>query len=267
MSRYVCKINILEMRKIIILGALLVTFLLCGTACSNKKENNEQENKDISAMDGKFINNAANLELGTYNRMPEPEINADDIPEKNENAFYTIIAKLQSCNTQIEQLLEGSYGYEKEHKELARQIKEFLNEKNPNRAVENKVYIMPVFTWDCIEKEFFFNSPMLIIYSKNSDELFKCYLRCMGEEKYSDVYVGELNQTYKEALEENWERGFCFIDNVRYTCLLDNKNRTTGTWHFDLDIKGDYYNKLQEFGIDISLKKLIDDKNLYEFDI
>lgn len=264
MDGYISQKNISRTAKAALLCVLLITALLWGAGCSNWQED-KPENKKMPVT-GKFINNLADMKIG-MNRMPLPEVNADDVPGINDNQFYIQLGKLQSCYGHIECFLEGSGGYEKEHKELICRLKEFFNEENLDIAAIKELYILPVFNWHCIDKEFFFNSPWLLIYSKDLDGFFTCSIDDYGEGKYVNPNIGRLHPIYREALEENKKKEFCFIANVRYECILDNKNKTIGTGRYDLDIKGDYYKKLQGFGAGISFKKLVSSKNLYKFDI
>ncbi len=266
MDRYICQKNLFRRIKAALLNISLITVLLLGTSCSNGQEN-KPENRKIPVTEGKFLHNE--LEIKGQRPEAETEINADDIPGVNDNSFYVQIANLQSSCCQIEQLLKGTYGYAKEYKELTSIIEYlFEKEKKSGKNKRKKVYIMPVFAWDYKWKKICYDVPFLIIYSKNLDKIYECYtFRKEDGDKFPPLNFGEIDSVYKKALEENPEREFLVIYNKRYHFCLRNKNKTTGAELYDLEIKGGYYKKLKEFGIGISFKKLIDDKNLYEFDI
>lgn len=266
MDRYICQKNFFIVIKAVLLNISLITVLLLGIACSNGQEN-KPENRKMPVTEGKILNK----ELGIKRQNPEAqaEINADDIPGVNDNSFYVQIANLQSICCQIEQLLKGTDGYAKEYKELTSIIKGFFEEeKKSGKNKRKKVYIMPVFAWDSKEKEICCNTPSLIIYSKSLDKIYECHTH-MDEDrdKISPLNFGELSSIDIETLQENPGREYFIIYNVRYEFCLGNRNKKIGAVLYDLEIKGDYYKKLKEFGIGISFKKLIDDKNLYEFDI
>ena len=78
---------------------------------------------------------------------------------------------------------------------------------------------------------------------------------------------GDLDCLDEKTLRENPGHEFICISNERYHFSLGNKNKKIGARLYDLEIKGDYYKKLKEFGIGISFKKLLDDKNLHKLDI
>lgn len=124
---------------------------------------------------------------------------------------------------------------------------------------------MPVFAWDCKGNEICHNVPLLIIYSKDLDKIYEYHLyRKENEDGFSLLNFGETDSVDKEVLEKNKGHEIFLIYNERYHFLLDKKNRKTGARLYDLEIRGGYYKK---FGIGISLEKLINDKNLYKFNI
>ncbi|MCI9080432.1 MAG: hypothetical protein HFH68_16250, partial [Lachnospiraceae bacterium] len=144
----------------------------------------------------------------------------------------------------------------------------FNDEKKLKRNHKKKVYIMPVFTWDCKDNEIAYNAPSLIIYSKDLGKIYEYSLYRKDNNKFSLLDYGTVDCIDEKALKEKPGREFICVSNIRYHfCISKENEKTGGSILHDLEIKGDYYNKLKEFGIGISFKKLVSEKNLYIFDI
>ncbi|MCD7825573.1 MAG: hypothetical protein LUH14_06410 [Clostridiaceae bacterium] len=238
--------------KLIGLGVLLLIFLT-GTACgagqtdtASSVTGEAEETDDLNETIGGSLHAAT-------------ELNADEV---------TAVTMDSSYSSQIEKILKGSDDYAKQHNEFIQQVNELCDGEEFELYGEASLYasIVPVFAWDCIENEIVVQSPKIVIFSEDLQKTGICELY-KESAAYSVSSVRDMDDSVKKALTENPEQEFIFINNGEDSFLLDDKNETAAAGGSEINITGEYYQALQNAGIQISYEKLTNEENLVRIDL
>lgn len=123
----------------------------------------------------------------------------------------------------------------------------------------------PVFEWSGETNEIIYNYPKVVVFS---DELTKaaCFELMWEDGKYKSYSYGEMETNFFNTLNENKDKEFLFLGAYEQEEFLSADNDLTeinGMNSNTVKVNGDYYSKLKDSGILISMSGLTENLKLY----
>ena len=234
------------MKKNLFLGMIMIMSCIC-IACGKKSL---AQNEDSSE------NNLEMVIGGAEER--EIVLDADKVPDCSLEQKYV---------KEIENLINGSNGYKAEHNDFMEQIIDTTKDKQSCLYGEKQLNISmcPVFEWSGETNEIIYNYPKVVVFSNDLTKA-ACFELMWEDGKYRSYSYGEMETNFFNTLNENKDKEFLFLGVYEQEEFLSADNELTeinGMNSNTVKVNGDYYSKLKDSGILISMSGLTENLKLY----
>lgn len=231
------------MKKFLLVGMNVIMSCVC-IAC----------NKTTSVQNNNSNESSSQMVMGGGEEK-EIVLDASKVPDCSIEQKYL---------KEIEGLINGSKGYEAEHNDFMEQIADIVKDEGLCLYGEKKLNISmcPVFEWSGETNEIIYNTPKVVVFSHDLTKAASFEL-IREDEKYKFHSYGDMETKLFDTLKENKDKEFLLLGAYEQEELLSSENELTqinGMNFNTVEVKGNYYSKLKDSGILISMNGLT--KNL-----
>lgn len=171
----------------------------------------------------------------------------------------------EKYKNEIKQILVKDENYGNVWKQICKEVKKaLLGNASSDFYKENGVYISktPVFGWLADSERIYQEQANLMIFSKDFEQMAMCELQ-VEEEGYCVESVRDIDFRIKELFMKNPKEQYCYIINKTMELYMNKENEVVyGDMDKEVQVTGDYYQKLKEAGLAFSYEEMKQKENL-----